>query len=171
MSGQPDIALRFSYRLTSRRKDALLHALLQNGWLLAGVLVLGWSASVVLGGIYLETLFCSMALQLAVRLSGRTHVATGESIQQDGVVRSGTLADSTRTTTFIGLTQGVFMLVFGAGAFLDETLDPIWRLSLSDLGLTAAGALMTAAIEYRRLRHRIPGATVAWLCSRRISSP
>ena len=58
------------------------------------------------------------------------------------------------------------MLVFGAGAYLDETLDPIWRLSVSDLGLAAAGAVMTAAIEYGRLRHRIPRESVAWLCSR-----
>lgn len=153
--------------VTSRRRDALLHALLQNGWIVVGVLALGWSASVTVGGIYLETLFCSLALQRAVRRAGRAHVATGESIHQDGVARPGTLGDSTRTTTMVGLAQGFFMLLFGAGVLRDpESLDPIWRLSLGDLGSAAAGALMTGVVEYRRLRQRIPGAGDAWLRSR-----
>jgi hypothetical protein len=150
-----------------RRRDALLHALFQNGWILAGVLALGWSASVALGGIYLETLFGSVALQRAVRRAGRAHIAMGEWIRQDGVAPPETLGDSTRTTTLIGLAQGAFLLVFGAGALLHpEGLDPIWRLSLGDLGSAAAGALMTSVVEYRRLRQPIAGAGDAWLRSR-----
>jgi hypothetical protein len=161
------MARRKRSETTARRRDALLHALLQNGWLVFGVLVLGWSASVTLGGIYLETLFCTLALQFAVRRAGRAQVATGETIYQDGVAQPGTLGDKTRTTTMVGLAQGGFVFVLALGVLRDPgSLDPIWRMSLVELGQAAAGALMTGIIEHDRLRQRIPGASVAWLLSR-----
>jgi hypothetical protein len=152
---------------TSRRHDALVHTLLQNGWLVFGVFVLGWSASVTLGGIYLETLFCSVALRVAVRRAGRAQVATGELIYQNGVGRPGTLGDKTRTTTLAGLGQGVFLVAFAAAVLRDPgSVDPIWRLPLADLGESAVGALITGIVEHDRLRRRIPGASVEWLLSR-----
>jgi hypothetical protein len=161
------MARRKRSETTSRRRDALLHVLLQNGWLVFGVLVLGWSASVTLGGIYLETLFCTLALQRAVRRAGRADVATGETIYQDGVARRGTLGDKTRMTTTAGLAQGAFVFVFAIGVLRDPgSLDPIWRMSLIDLVQAAAGALITGIVEHDRLRNRIPRASEAWLLSR-----
>ena len=152
---------------TSRQRDALLHALLQNGWIVVGVFALGWSAGVTVGGSYLETLFCSLALQQAVWRAGRANVATAETVRKDGVSRPATLGDRMGRTMVAGLGQGAFLLAFGWAILLNPGgVDPIWRLSLGDLGPATAGALITGVVEYLRLRRRIPGASEAWLLSR-----
>lgn len=149
---------------TSMRRDPLLHALLQNGWIVVGVFALGWSASVTLGSIYLQTLFCTLALQRAIRRTGRAYRPTGGSTFENDVTRPEALGEFTKLTTLIGLAQGVFVLVFGLGLLRGpEGLDPIWHLSLDELGPAALGAFVTAVIEYARLRRRIPRASDAWL--------
>jgi hypothetical protein len=149
---------------TSVPREVLLHALLQNGWIVVGVFALGWSASVTLGSIYLETLFCTLALQLAIGWTGRANRPTGRSIFENGVSRAETFGGFTKLTTGIGLAQGAFVLVFAVGLLRDpQGVDPIWHLSLDDLGPAALGALVTAVIEYARLRRRLPRARDAWL--------
>ncbi|HEY6553875.1 MAG TPA: hypothetical protein VI669_11005 [Vicinamibacteria bacterium] len=128
---------------------------------------LGWSASVTVGGIYLETLFCSLALRRAVRRAGWASLVTGGSVTEKGVSRREHLADRTKSTTTIGWGQGVFLLAFGVAVLRGpEDVDPIWRMSPRDLGAAALGALVTGFVEYVRLRRRLPEAGEAWVRSR-----
>jgi hypothetical protein len=132
-----------------------------------GVFALGWSASVTVGGIYLETLICSLALRRAVRRAGWASLATSGSVTENGVTRREHLADRMKSTTMMGLAQGVFLVAFGVAVLRGpEDVDPIWRMSLRDLAAAALGALVTGVVEYARLRRRLPGAGEAWVRSR-----
>jgi hypothetical protein len=116
-----------------------VRAALQSGWILAGVLLLGWSASPVIAGIYLETLFGSVGLGRALRAAGREHLK----------VHQGAAGETAKTAVVAGLAQGVFLLAFLFGVLRDpEGVEPVWRIQLHDLTLVCAGALLAAAADY-----------------------
>jgi hypothetical protein len=125
--------------LLGRRHDGIVRAALQSGWILAGVLLLGWSASLVIGGIYLETLFGSIGLWRALRVARRQHVKADQ----------GSAGEVTRKAVVAGLALGVFLLVCFLGVLLNpEGLEPVWRFQAHELTLVFAGALLAAAADY-----------------------
>lgn len=140
--------------LWQTHRDGLLHAALQNGWILAGVFLLGWSAGLVVGGIYLETLLGSVGLSRAVRGTRHAHLKVGnESVR-----------DVTRTAVMFGLAQGVFVLVFLFGVLRDPAgIDPIWAFWPPQLSLMIAGALLAAAADYVLVRRELRVASDAWV--------
>jgi hypothetical protein len=147
-----------------RHHDGVVRALVQNGWILAGVLLLGWSASLVIGGIYLETLFGSIGLAHAVRVARR----------QDLKVDQGSAGQVTKKAVLAGLGQGAFLLVFMFGVLLDpEGVEPLWRFWSHELTLVVAGALLAAAADYvlvRRWIRAAPDASVRRRVDRQLAS-
>jgi hypothetical protein len=135
------------------RHEPLVRAVLYNGWILAGVFLLGWSAGIAIGGIYLETLFASIGLAIAVRRARRGHVAADQ----------GSASKVTRETVIAGLALGAFALAFLASALFGTPVDEILALWSHDLTLVISGALLTAAADYVFVRRRLGGAPDLWV--------
>jgi hypothetical protein len=132
-------APRAPERFLGRHHDGIVRAALQSGWILAGVLLLGWSASLVIGGIYLETLFGSIGLRRALRVARRQHVKADQ----------GSAGEVTQKAVMAGLAQGVFLLVLSFGVLRDpEGVEAVWRFWPHELTLVFAGALLAAAADY-----------------------
>jgi hypothetical protein len=136
-----------------RRHGPLVRALLYNAWILAGVFLLGWSAGIAIGGMYLETLFTSIGLAIAVRRARRGHV----------VADQGSARKVTRETVVAGLALGAFALAFLVSALLGTPVDAIWASWSHDLTFVISGALLTAAADYVFLRRRLGAASDLWV--------
>jgi hypothetical protein len=137
----------------ARRRDALVRALLHNGWILAGVFLLGWSAALAIAASYLETLFSTVGLAVAVRVAHRGEVAADQ----------GSAAEVTRETVIAGLALAALGLAFAVGILLQQTLEAFVAARSQDLALVVGGALLTAAIDYAFVQRRLGAAPDAWV--------
>ena len=144
-------------RPLGRHHDGIVRSAVQNGWILAGVLFLGWSAALVIAGVYLETLFVSLGLAYAVRALRRQHVKADK----------GTVGDVTKKAVIVGLAQGGFLVAFLVAVLIDpEGVQPRWRIGPHELTLVIVGALLAAAADSVSTRRRVRSASDRWVRGR-----
>ncbi|MET0553148.1 MAG: hypothetical protein ABW221_08930 [Vicinamibacteria bacterium] len=127
-----------------------MRAVLQNAWILAGVFLLGWSPALAIGASYLESLFTSAGLAIALRRARRGDVPAGQ----------GTAGAEARETVVAGVGLGALLVLFYVGILLQQPLETVWS---DDVALVVAGALLAAAADYVFVQRALGVESDAWV--------